>query len=59
MKSYTIHEPGEHVKIKELDLLGTVRGADIGFGGIRYFVTYFWEGKLQEVYLLECEIDGV
>ena len=47
---------GDRVMIQEISTPGKVRVCRRDKDGITYLVTYWWEGKLQEVWLNEDEL---
>jgi len=46
----------DRVKIKELDVIGTVRQCLIVYTGIQYEVRYFHSGKAETVWFYEDEL---
>ncbi len=47
---------GDSVTITEIQTRGIVRAVRFDRDGLGYFVTYWWEGKMQEVWLTEPEL---
>jgi len=47
----------DKVKIIELDLIGIVTSIWVVEVGIKYNIRYFWEGKAEELYFYEWELD--
>ncbi len=50
---------GQSVKILAIDTPGIVRSIRIDTNAITCFVTYWWEGKMQEVWLTESELEAL
>jgi hypothetical protein len=46
------------VRIKELDVTGTIRQCLIVYSGIQYEVRYFNQGKAEAVWFYEDELEG-
>lgn len=48
---------GERVKITELEAIGRIKSIWIGDRGVRWEVRYFHNGKAEEIYFYEDEIE--
>ncbi len=48
---------GEHVTIPAIGVAAMVRAIRLDKDGLSYLLTYWWEGRLQEVWLTEPELE--
>lgn len=49
----------DRVKITELDAPGIIKSIWIGDRGVRYEVRYFHNGKAEEVYFYDFELEKI
>lgn len=49
---------GSKVWIPDIEAIGTIRFIKISINGLVYDVTYWHEGKMEEVNLTEQELEG-
>ena len=48
----------QRIKIKEIEWFGTIIGVWIGDSGVQYKVRYIYQGKPEEVYFIEDELEA-
>ena len=49
--------PQDKVKIIELGVKGVVTSVWFDFGSLQFKVRYFWQGKAEEIYFYENELE--
>lgn len=50
---------GDTVKISQLNAIGRIVAIVISEYGTRYEVRYFWEGRPEQTFFFEDELEGV
>ena len=50
---------GDKVKVSQLSAIGRIVAIVISEYGTRYEVRYFWEGRPEQTFFFEDELEGV